>query len=61
MAIKIITNFDYPPIPIRTMDWSAHLDGYEPGDPVGNGATEDEAIADLVEQLADISAEDGDI
>ena len=54
MAIqKIITNFDYPPIPIRDMDWSAFLEGYEPGDPVGRGPTEAAAIDDLVEQIAE--------
>lgn len=26
----IITSFDYPPIPIRSFDWSATLDGYDP-------------------------------
>ena len=44
---KIITNHIYPPIPPRDFDWSAVLDGYEPGAPIGYGATEQEAIADL--------------
>lgn len=48
---KIVTEFVYPPIPIRTSDWSAALDGYEPGDCLGYGATEREAIEDLREQL----------
>lgn len=48
-AIK--TQFIYPPIPIRCFDWQATLADYEPGDPVGVGATEAEAIADLHEQL----------
>jgi hypothetical protein len=26
--MTIITNFDYPPIPVRSFDWSAVLDGY---------------------------------
>ena len=51
--LKIRTNYDYPPIPIRDMDWSATLDGYEGGDPIGRGHTEDEAIADLKDQLDD--------
>jgi len=34
-------------------DWMAMLDGYEVGDPLGTGATEDEAIHDLIEQLED--------
>ena len=48
---KVITSHDRPPIPIRSMDWSATLDGYEPGDPIGTGATELEAITDLFEQI----------
>jgi len=47
---KIITEFVYPPIPDRRWDWQAVEDGYEPGDPMGVGATEDEAISDLIEQ-----------
>lgn len=54
---KIITNFDYPPIPVRKFDWSAVLDGYDGAedshDPIGRGATEKEAVADLIEQLED--------
>lgn len=53
---RIRTEFVYPPIPIRTHDWSAVLDGYEPGDPHGIGETEAEAIADLRDQLADREA-----
>lgn len=50
---KIITSHDYPPIPLRNMDWSAHFDGDEPGDNgsmmMGHGATRREAIDDLLE------------
>lgn len=49
--ICIKTSFDYPPIPVRCCDWSATLDGYEPGEPLGRGATEQEAISDLMDQL----------
>lgn len=63
-GIKINTHFDYPPIPVRDMDWSAVTDDYDMTDvdetgqpysncPVGHGATEQEAIADLLEQLED--------
>lgn len=48
MTRKIITDFVYPPIPVRTMDWAAYYDGCEEG-PVGHGATEAEAIADLID------------
>jgi hypothetical protein len=61
--MKLQTQFDYPPIPIRTFDWSC-LDSdtfdadfdYEAGHfttkcPVGHGATEEEAVFDFVMQL----------
>jgi hypothetical protein len=44
----IHTSYDFPPIPIRNCDWSATFDGYEPGDPIGTGRTEQAAIADLL-------------
>lgn len=54
---RIITEFVYPPIPLRQFDYSATLDGYDGSEdshePIGWGATEAEAIADLREQLAD--------
>jgi len=31
--------------------WSAMEEGYDPGDPVGYGPTEQEAIDDLIDQL----------
>ncbi len=49
------TDYVYPPIPIRDFDWQAITDNYEPGCPIGYGQTEDEAIADLQEQLKDRS------
>jgi hypothetical protein len=54
---RIATTFDYPPIPIRCWDWAAYLaDEYDGApdagwQPVGHGATEAEAIADLLEQI----------
>ena len=48
---KIITNHVYPPIPIRTSDWSAHEDGTEETGPYGWGATEAEAVAELEELI----------
>ena len=51
--MKIRTEFVYPPIPIRTFDWSAiDDDTYDgPGSPMGTGRTEQEAVADLLEQI----------
>ena len=51
MTRNIVTNYWAKPIPIRTHDWVATLDGYEPGDRIGYGPTEAEAIADLNAQL----------
>lgn len=55
-AFKIITSFDYPPIPIRCFDWCAFTEDYDGApdagwQPVGHGETEAEAIADLMEQI----------
>ena len=47
---KIITSYVFPPIPYRHLDWSAIYDGYEGGDIMGAGSTEQEAIDDLISQ-----------
>lgn len=49
----IETEHVYPPIPDRSWDWSATRKGYEPGDLIGRGPTEQKAIDDLLEQEAD--------
>ena len=49
----MIILYDPPPIPIRDFDWTALRDGYEPGDPIGRGASEAAAIAYLLEQESD--------
>jgi hypothetical protein len=51
--MEIVTEYVYPPIPIRCCDWSAiDRDTYEgEGCPIGWGASEEEAIADLLEQI----------
>lgn len=50
--MKVRTQFIFPPIPVRRFDWTAVDDEtYEAGFPVGFGATEAEAVADLLEQL----------
>lgn len=62
--MKIVTHYDPKPIPVRDFDWTANLEGYDPGepdeegtyrggDPLGFGSTEAEAVADLMAQLAD--------
>lgn len=49
----ITTSFDNPPIPSRNCDWSAVAADYDPerGDPIGRGATEQAAIADLLREI----------
>ena len=51
---KIVTNHELPPIPDRRFDWSARRDDSEPDDDghmmQGWGETEQEAIADLLQQ-----------
>lgn len=47
--MKIITEYVHPPIPIRTMDWSAASDNYEPGAPLEYAATEKEAVENLLD------------
>jgi hypothetical protein len=48
---EIKTHFVYPPIPLRCYDWCAYVEGYEPGNTIGYGRTEAEAIEDLKNQL----------
>lgn len=59
-GIPIITTFFYPPIPIRDFDYQAMLKtdldnfcgcGECKHPPYGQGASERQAICDLVEQL----------
>lgn len=50
---KIITNHEYPPIPIRDHDWVAYYEGTEENGNYGWGKTEEEAIADLVENYGE--------
>lgn len=45
---KIITKYDPPPIPARFCDWSAVRDGWDLGDHIGYGETQEAAIADLM-------------
>ena len=50
--MNIKTNYDFPPIPIRSMDWSAWDDNKGADcSPVGHGATEQEAIDNLMTKV----------
>jgi hypothetical protein len=53
-ALRLVTHYDPKPIPDRRFDWSAYDDATydgEPGQPLGYGATEQEAVADLMGQI----------
>jgi hypothetical protein len=47
--MKIITDYVYPPIPIRDFDWCAFYEGEEESQNYGWGKTEEEAIKELKE------------
>lgn len=47
---KIVTSYEFPPIPSRHFDWCAHYD--DPEGPTGWGATEQEAIEECA-KIAD--------
>jgi len=49
--VNIKTAFVYPPIPLRTHDWCAWVDGEEEDGFYGWGETEQEAIDNLWEHL----------
>ena len=58
--MKIQTDFIYPPIPTRNCDWVAvDSDTYDGAPdcncPIGRGATEAEAVADLLAQIEERS------
>ena len=58
--MRPVATFDNPPIPDRRWDWSAvDADTYggDAGEPVGYGRTEQEAIADLLRQIAELEEE----
>jgi hypothetical protein len=50
-SVEVLTSFWLKPIPLRIYDWEATTSNYEPGHPIGFGATEADAIADLLEQI----------
>jgi hypothetical protein len=55
--MKTLTHPVFPPIPIRGLDWCATFDNYEPGQPIGHGDTEKQAIADLLSKRDTIDAQ----
>lgn len=49
----IVITYVYPAIPIRDFDWAATRQSYEPGNPIGRGATVKAALEDLLAQEAE--------
>lgn len=49
----IITKHIHPPLPIRRFDWLAHFEDEEEKGEYGYGATEAEAIADLMKDYGE--------
>ena len=54
--MNINISFVDPPIPIPDHVWCATLEGYEPGEAIGWGATKRAAVNDLLTQLEEESA-----
>lgn len=50
MSRKIVTNYDPKPIPYFGYDYTAQREGDTGEDLCGHGATEQDAIADLLDQ-----------
>jgi hypothetical protein len=51
MTYTIKTEQINPPVPSRLFDWQATLVDYEPGDAIGAGSTELDAVMDLMAQV----------
>lgn len=49
--MNILTKHDCPPIPIRSAEWSAWVDGQKEDGPVGRGETEMLAVKRLADEL----------
>lgn len=49
---RVVIEYDPPPAhsTTRYFDYAATFDSYEPGDPIGRGATAVDAVKDLKEQ-----------
>lgn len=47
----IVTDYVYPPIPVRQFDWCAWLDGQEEEGPRGWGETKEQATDALLDEL----------
>lgn len=53
MREPIKIHYDPPPIPVRNFDYTATFGYWDEGDPIGYGATAEEAKADLLDKVDD--------
>ena len=51
--MTINVHFEHPPIPVRSFDYSACVDGTEEDGPYGRGDTTTKALVSLGEQIAE--------
>lgn len=54
-GLRIRTSFVCPPIPDRSFDWEAWIDGEEESNIIGRGITESGAVAELLQTLEEQS------
>lgn len=54
---KIVTHHSRPPIPTMKYDWCAFYDGEEEAGCYGYGGTEEDAVADFIENWAELHDE----
>ena len=56
--MTIYTHFVYPPIPLRSWDYTAVTDNYDgEGSPIGYGPTAEAAVQDLIDNIDQDSVE----
>ena len=49
--VCIVVSFEYPPVPVRSWDWLAYVDGREERGPQGWGSTREKAVSALLAEL----------
>jgi hypothetical protein len=51
---RIVTSYWCKPTPTRSLDWCAYYDGDEEAGQYGFGSTEEEAVADFIENWQEL-------
>jgi hypothetical protein len=52
---KIVTEYNYPSIPVRDYDWRAYREGWDLDELIGYGKTKEQAIQDLLDQEQELN------